>query len=175
MSRKSKSRPSEPPPAPKSAATSRLRASGILATLLLSVTLGMWWRSSREAASSQNYRIADEILQPLRSEGWNVGQAPQDGRRYRVCGSLVNDSSEWVMGSFHSADGRQVRFSVPRPNGQVVRIEGLAPEGGGPLTYVVLTQPAPGSVAESPDRAAMQPPSSTSPAISPAGLPAAAK
>lgn len=91
------------------------------------------------------YRTVEETFAVRRSQGWELTKAPEDGKRYRICGALESgrDAERRSFSGRFSTGDRFVDFDVAIPQGKMVAVEGLDPFDGGPLTYAVLTKDLP--------------------------------
>lgn len=99
----------------------------------------------RPHSPDASYQTIDDALAIHRSLGWSVVSAPNDGRRYRICGAVQHAHRLRITsqsGEFKTGD-RTVKYKVEVPSGSLVAVEGLDPLDGGPLTYAVLTRDLP--------------------------------
>ena len=103
--------------------------------------------TNRESMAA--YRPLNELLETHKRMGWTIVEAPNDGKRYRFCGAIVDNdptsTQNWIAGSFQAADGRVKHFRVPKPEGFAITVEGLRPYDGGELRIAVLSRPLPPS------------------------------
>lgn len=96
-------------------------------------------------ADEAAYRTIDESFAIRRSQGWELIQAPEDGKRYRICG-VTESGDDPNRRSFSGAirtGGRVFPFEFAIPPGKMVAVEGLEPLEGGRLTYAVLQKDLP--------------------------------
>jgi len=100
--------------------------------------------SQGSAEKSLSYRNIDEAFAIHRKLGWTMISAPNDGRRYRICGAIANNDpksdASHMSGSF-ATGGKSVTFSIRRPPDVEVAVEGLEPADRGDLQFAVLTRP----------------------------------
>jgi hypothetical protein len=91
------------------------------------------------------WRTQDELFTVPRSLGWTVVRPPQVGKMYRIIGAIAdevpNSPQTVIEGAFRHADGRTVKFKIPKPVGAGIEVQGLEPDDRGPLQYAVLSRP----------------------------------
>ena len=109
-------------------------------------------------ADEAAYRTIEESFSIRRSQGWELTKAPEDERRYRVCGATESGhdpNRRSFSGEFRTGD-RIVPFEVTIPEGKMVAVEGLKPIKGGPLTYAVLEKCIPANESPQAEAASTQ-------------------
>ena len=96
-------------------------------------------------ADEPAYRTIVESFAIRQSQGWELSKAPEDGKRYRICGAFESghDPDRRSFSGRFSTGDRLVDFDIAIPQGTMVAVEGLDPLDGGPLTYAVLTKDLP--------------------------------
>ncbi|WP_197441486.1 hypothetical protein [Thalassoglobus neptunius] len=117
---------------------------GFAVTLIMIVLGGMFVGCNQQAYEAA-YRTIDQAFVVRQSQGWELTKAPEDGKRYRVCGATesgMDPNRHSFSGRIESGD-RFVDFNVAIPDERVVAVEGLDSLGGGPLSYAVLTKDLP--------------------------------
>lgn len=90
------------------------------------------------------YRPLEELLAIHKQQGWRVDSGPMGNKRNRVCGAIGDgplSAGRFFEGAFALSDGRSVAFKIPNVGGMEVDVEGLVPEDGGSLNFVVLKRP----------------------------------
>lgn len=113
--------------------------------LLISIALFGMCTGCNQNADEAAYRTIDESFAIRRSQGWELIQAPEDGKRYRICGATESGDDpdrRSFSGDVRTSD-RVFPFEVAIPAGKMVAVEGLDPLEGGRLTYAVLQKDLP--------------------------------
>ena len=112
---------------------------------LIVIVMGGFCAGCNQNADEPAYRTIEESFAIRQSQGWELTKAPEDGKRYRICGALESGHDpdrHSFSGRFSTVD-RFADFDIAIPQGTMVAVEGLDPLDGGPLTYAVLTKDLP--------------------------------
>lgn len=125
---------------------------------VVAVFCGVYATDSDSQSDKAAYRTIEESFAIRRSQGWELTKAPEDERRYRVCGATESghDPDRRSFSGEFRTGGRIVPFEVTIPEGKMVAVEGLEPIEGGPLTYAVLEKCIPANESPQAEAASTQ-------------------